>query len=138
MPISRPIQIFPNDINPNVAIGVDIPFNRPGVFSPNYQTKDAIRNNLINFFLTNKGERFMNPNFGGGLREYIFSQISDSNIETLTEDIQLKLQTNFSRLIVEDLQIFADETKTNSLTVLLKYKIQNTNIVDNITIDFNQ
>lgn len=136
MPISKPIQIFPNDINPNVAIGVDIPFNRAGVFSPNYQTKDAIRNNLINFFLTNKGERFMNPNFGGGLREYIFSQISDNNIETLTEDIQLKLQTNFSRLRVEDLQIFSNEN--NSLTVLLKYKIQNTNIVDNITIDFNQ
>ena len=83
MPISTPIQIFPNDLKPSVGIGVNIPFNKPGVFTSNYQTKDAIKNNLINFFLTNTGERFMNPDFGGGLRDFIFEQISDNNISGL-------------------------------------------------------
>ena len=43
-------QIFPNDLKPRVAIGVDIPFNAPGVFRSNYQTKDAIKSNLLNIF----------------------------------------------------------------------------------------
>ena len=65
---------FPNDIRQRVGIGVDIPFNAGGVFTPNYETKKARRNNLINFFLTNTGERPANPSFGGGLRNFIFEQ----------------------------------------------------------------
>ena len=45
-------QIFPNDTRARVAIGIDLPFNGSAVFKSNYQTKDAIKNNLINYFLT--------------------------------------------------------------------------------------
>ena len=41
-------QIFPIDFDKSAAVGVDIPFNAPGVFRPNYTTKAAIKNNLIN------------------------------------------------------------------------------------------
>ena len=51
------IQQFPNDTRPRVGIGVNIPFNEGGVFTPNYTTADSIKNNLINYFLTNPGER---------------------------------------------------------------------------------
>ena len=64
-------KIYPNDLRPRVAIGVDLPFSGPVAFIPNYQTKDAIKNNLINFLLTNPGERYENPLFGAGLRRYI-------------------------------------------------------------------
>ena len=33
MPVSNPISVFPNDLNPNIAIGVNIPFNAPSVFN---------------------------------------------------------------------------------------------------------
>jgi hypothetical protein len=75
----NPQQIYPIDLNPSKAVGVDIPFNGPAVFKSNYLTKDAIKNNLINFFLTNPGERFLNPTFGGGLRAFIFEQITTDN-----------------------------------------------------------
>ena len=45
------IQISPNDTLPRVGIGVDIPFIAGGVFTPNYLTRQAIKNNLINYFL---------------------------------------------------------------------------------------
>ena len=70
------VQKFPNDTRPRVGIGVDIPFSAGGVFTPNYTTQEAIKNNIVNFFLTNPGERPGNPQFGGGLRSYIFSQIT--------------------------------------------------------------
>ena len=57
----NPQQISPIDFNPSAAVGVDLPFNGNAVFKSNYQTKDAIKNNLINFFLTNPGDRFLNP-----------------------------------------------------------------------------
>jgi len=46
-------QIYPIDFDKSAAVGVDIPLSAPAVFRPNYTTKDAIKNNLINYFLTN-------------------------------------------------------------------------------------
>ena len=66
------IKKFPNDTKPRVGIGVDLPFSEGGVFTPNYTTQEAIKYNLINFFLTNPGERPGNPAFGGGLRDFVF------------------------------------------------------------------
>ena len=60
-------KIFPIDTKPGTAVGVAIPFTAPGVFYSTYTTKDAVRNNLINFFLTNPPERYLNPTFGSGI-----------------------------------------------------------------------
>ena len=34
-------QISPIDFNKSAAVGVDIPFSAPGVFKPNYTTKEG-------------------------------------------------------------------------------------------------
>tara|TARA_R100000482_G_scaffold95024_1_gene39920 strand:+ start:1735 stop:2094 length:360 start_codon:yes stop_codon:yes gene_type:complete len=111
-------RVYPNDLRPRVAIGVDIPFSDPGVFTPNYQTRDAIRNNLINYFLTNPGERIENPLFGAGLREYIFTQINQDNFDFIKEDIQDKLFENFPDVSVESVEVLRDVNKfENNLLV---------------------
>jgi len=137
MPISNPISIFPNDINPNVAIGVNIPFNAPAVFQSNYQTKDAIKNNLINFFLTEPGERYMNPTFGGGLRKFIFNQIESQNTSFLKKDIESKINDHFRRINVLSLDI-NEYPDYNVLEIVLKYSIKNTNLSDTLVLNFNQ
>jgi hypothetical protein len=88
-------KIFPIDTQPGTAVGVDIPFNAPAVFKPNYTTQASIKNNLINFFLTNKNERYLNPTFGGDLRAFIFQQITEGNTEYLKQDIQSQLSLYF-------------------------------------------
>jgi uncharacterized protein len=137
MPVSNPISVFPNDLNPNIAIGVNIPFNAPSVFQSNYQTKDAIKNNLINFFLTEPGERYMNPLFGGGLKQYIFNQIESQNTTFLIQDIQDKLNKHFNRLNILSLDI-NELPDYNTLEIILKYSIKNTNINDTLVLNFNQ
>ena len=129
-------QIFPNDLRPRVAIGFDLPINGPAVFTPNYQTRDAIKSNLINFFLTNPGERPGNPEFGGGLREFIFSQIEENNLEYLKEDIQSKLSANFPNIVVEQLRVL-ETPDTNTITINITYSIPNTGINDQLELNFN-
>jgi phage baseplate assembly protein W len=130
-----PQQIYPIDFDNSVAVGVNLPFNGPAVFTSNYLTKDAIKNNLINFFLTNPGERFLNPNFGGGLRNFIFSQIAEDNLEFLKEDISSKVETYFSNIKIEELNITSQDD-INQITVTMKYSVINTNITDNLEIQF--
>lgn len=129
-------QIFPNDQKARVAIGVDLPLNGEACFRPNYQTKDAIKNNLINYFLTNPGERPGNPEFGAGLRQFIFTQITDDNMDFLREDIQQKLASNFPRVVVEQVEVIPDQD-TNSILVKIKYSVANTGIEDQLELSFN-
>ena len=128
-------QIFPIDFNKSAAVGVDLPFNAPGVFRSNFTTKQAIKNNLINYFLTNPGERPLNPNFGGGLRSFIFEQISTDNLDFLKERISNDLRTFFSNIEINNLEILRQED-LNTITVSLTYSVINTNINDTLEIDF--
>ena len=124
----NPQQIYPIDLNASKAVGINIPLSGPSVFISNYQTKDAIKNNLINFFLTNPGERPLNPLFGGGLRAFIFEQITNDNLNFLREDINSKLENYFPNIQIEDL-IVSGQEDTNQITVTLKYSVINTNII---------
>jgi uncharacterized protein len=134
MPFS-PQQIAPIDFDASVAVGVNLPFSGPAVFISNYQTKDAIKNNLINFFLTNPGERVLNPTFGGGLRAFLFEQITLDNLNFLREDINEKLTLYFPNIIVEDL-IVTGNPDQNTINVTLKYSVINTSINDTLEIEF--
>ena len=128
-------QIFPNDLRPRVAIGVNLPFNGPGVFVLNYTTKDAIKNNLINYFLTNPGERPANPNFGAGLRRYIFTQIESNNLDFIQEDIQQKLGDNFPNITVDSVEVLGQEDY-NIINIIIKYSVVNTGINDELQLTF--
>ena len=128
-------KIFPIDIRPGTAVGVSIPFNAPAVFFSTYTTKDAIRNNLLNFFLTNQPERYLNVNFGANLRKFIFEQIATDSISFLKENIQSLLKTYFPNIKVESLQIL-ESPDTNEINVILTYSIINTGVVDTVEITF--
>jgi hypothetical protein len=128
-------KIFPIDTKPSTAVGISIPFNAVSVFNSTYITKDAIRNNLINFFLTNPRERYLNVLFGGGLRAFIFEQITTGNLDFLKEDIQSKITLYFPSVIVTSLEI-TSEPDTNQVFVSLYYNIKDTGITDQIEIAF--
>jgi phage baseplate assembly protein W len=133
------VQIAPNDTRARVGIGVDIPFSAGGVFTPNYLTKQAVKNNLINYFLTNPGERPGNPEFGGGLRRFIFEQIANNTLEYLQEDIQNKISREFPQITVQNLQVLQStyDIDSNIITVQIYYYINNTGIEDELILNFN-
>jgi len=126
-----PQQIYPIDLNASKAVGVNIPFSGDAVFISNYLTKDAIKNNLINFFLTNPGERFLNPTFGGGLRPFIFEQITRDNLDFLREDINQKITIYFPNITINDL-VVSGQPDVNRIDVSLTYSVKNTNISDTL------
>tara|TARA_B110000285_G_C14518000_1_gene335331 strand:+ start:23 stop:430 length:408 start_codon:yes stop_codon:yes gene_type:complete len=128
-------QIYPIDLNKSAAVGVDLPFNANSVFRPNYTTAEATKNNLLNYFLTNPGERPLNPTFGAGLRAFIFEQIASENLDFLKQDIESKLKIFFPNININKLEILRQENN-NSITVSLTYSIKRTNIKDTIEIDF--
>ena len=128
-------QISPIDFDKSAAVGVDIPFSAPAVFNQNYTTAKSIKNNLINFFLTNPGERPLNPTFGGGLRSFIFEQITDDNLDFLKENIQDSINNFFPDITVNDLKV-SRQSDNNMINVSLSYSVANRGINDTLEIDF--
>ena len=128
-------KIFPIDTRPGTGVGVALPFNAPAVFPITYTTKEAVKNNLINYFLTNKNERYLNPTFGGDLRAFIFEQITSGNLDYLEEDIQNQIGLYFPNVIVASLNINSSPDY-NQVSVELTYNIIETGIVDTIQLTF--
>lgn len=128
-------NISPLDLKASTAIGVSIPFNGPGVFNFTYTTSDQLKSNIINFFLTNKGERIMNPDFGGNLRQELFEQITNGTLNDIRLSIIQSLQTVFPNIVVNEVNVLGDEDKHN-ISVSIKYSIPNTNIKDELNLNF--
>lgn len=130
-------QINPLDLQPSVGVGVGLPFSSDQVFTTTYTTQDAIKANLINYFLTGKSERFFNPDLGAGLRAILFDQMTDDAQEEVEYVVQTGLSTWFPNVVVKELRTQASPD-TNTFTVFLRYSIANTNIQDELLINFEQ
>lgn len=128
-------NINPLDLQPRKAVGVSIPFSGTAVFNQTFETKDAIRNNLINFFLTARGERPLNVNFGAGLRNLLFEQLTQDAISNVREYVIEGLSMYFPQVLPTEIRIIP-ESDRNTVNFYMSYAIENTNIGDEILINF--
>jgi phage baseplate assembly protein W len=129
-------KISPINFSPSVGVGVSLPLNGKSVFKSTFTTREAVKNNLINWFLTNNGERPLNPGFGGNLRRFIFEQINQGNLEFLQEDLQSQISTFFPSIVISNLDVLS-YPDSNQIEVQILYSIKGTNSTDEINITFN-
>lgn len=130
-------QINPLDLQPRKAVGVGLPFSSNAVFNSTYTTKDAIKANLINYFLTEKGERFLNPALGAGLRALLFDQMTEDKKEEINYVVRQGVSEWFPTVNIQNLSTVYSED-TNTVTVSMNYNVMNTNIQDQLVINFEQ
>ena len=129
------VNIAPIDLRPRYAVGVNLPLSGNAVFISNFTTREATKDNLINFFLTNKGERPLNPNFGSNLRSIIFEQITNRTLDGVEEMVSEEIQTNFPTVVIEDL-IVSQNPDYNTILVNITYNVSNSDIRDTINLEF--
>ena len=124
---------FPIDTEARRAIGFSFPLNGSAVFNPTFQTKDQIKANLINYLLTNRGERVFNPNFGADLKSMLFENMVDSTLEELEFVIKEKIAMFFPLISIKSISL-TQEPNLNEINFLLSYEIDSFGIDDNINI----
>ena len=130
-------RINPIDLEKRRAVGITVPLSGKAVFNSSYETKDAIKSNLINFILTGKGERYFNPAFGSGIRSLIFANINRDNLTSLELLIREELLTYFPNLNIKELTL-TSAVDDNTILFSLKFNIRDTETEDEITINFEQ
>ena len=130
-------QINPLDIRPSIGIGVTLPFSSKSVYTTSYTTADALKSNLVNYLLTDKNERFLNPDFGANLRRLLFSQSTSDMVDEIKAVIRTGISTWFPNVIIEQI-VVKELVDINQVQVYLQYRVDMTNIQDQLVINFEQ
>ena len=120
---------FISDNDTNVFVGIDLPFYKSngteGWFASTSTTIDAVKTNIRQLLLTERGERFFQPSLGLGLRKFLFEQMtSDSKIAIQNEIVQ-----TFNKWLpfveIKNIEVLSLDDKTSEKNTF------------SITVDFN-
>ena len=110
-------------------------------YSLNKTLKDVAKQNFKNLILTSPGERIMDPEFGVGMRSYLFA---NNNTQTQGQiDARIRQQAQkYLPYIQVDLIEFNDSTSggnisENYLSVRISYIIKKLAIADSLEIPIN-
>ena len=129
-----------NDLNPDVRIGLKLPFNRgrSGLFPQSETTLEQAGSNIKNLLLTAKGERVMQPDFGSRLRDLLFEQYTEDLEERIAEEIQEAISTWLPYIVISQVDVIQDETNPNQTKVDLDFSLNyEPNRFDSITLNFD-
>ena len=124
------------------GISAELPLTYDPADGPYRLTKtlrEAIKQNVKNLFLTNKGERVMMPSFGVGFREFLFENWTAglaSEIESAART-QVKIYLPFVKL--NNLTFLTEEESTNispnMVRVIVNYSIPKFGATDEIILE---
>ena len=124
----------PIDVGLRVAIGVSLPFNVPQVFTQTYTTQEQIKFNIINYVLTDRGERVFNPTFGSNIRASVFENITPTLLQNLQITLQDDLKMNFPSVNFYKIEI-TPNYDTNVINIAIYYSVYNNPVTEiNITL----
>jgi len=132
--LNRPTyRLNPQDIGQPRGIGINVLFNNgTNVFNQTYTTKEQVKSNLINYILTDKGERFFDPLFGGNLRASLFEP--DTTFDTVAARLEQEILAYVPNILIRDI-IIRRLSDQNTVNIVLEYSInnQNDNLVLNVS-----
>ena len=132
--INRPIyRLNPQDIGQKRGIGISVLFNNDtSVFNQTFTTKEQVKSNLVNYILTNKGERFFDPMFGGNLRASLFEP--DTSFDSIAARLENEIYAYVPNIIIRNISVkkYSDQ---NLVNIILDYSINNQddNLVLNVS-----
>jgi len=124
---------YPIDLDKRRAVGFGFPLNGDAVFVPTYTTRDQIKANLVNYLLTNKGERVFNPDYGADLRNLLFESPTNASLDELQFTIEDSIKNRFPQIKIKEIN-FVDNADQNGIVFTLTYEIVLFGVEDDIEI----
>jgi phage baseplate assembly protein W len=123
------------------AIGITLPIQigNMGYFQQSFDTLTQVKSNFINLILTRKGERVHQPEFGCGIHDYLFEQLTPENIEGARLSVVNAVERwmPFLELVQFELNASPNDLDNNRLQLYVGYRLrQNPNIRDTIILTF--
>jgi phage baseplate assembly protein W len=95
-----------------------------------------IRQSLQIILATNHGERLMRPEFGAGLRDFVFEPADLSTMHRLQQRVQEALIDWEPRIRVNSVDVSLDASTRSTLSISITYTVRATNNIANLVYPF--
>mgnify|MGYP003112469092 FL=1 len=124
-------------IGPLLPLSVD---SRHGTYSLITNYHDEIKQNFKNLVLTNPGERIMIPEFGVGLRRFLFENREDATHQ-IEKRLYEQVQTYMPYIVIEDIffartdEVGVDLMDRHVLSVQILFSVPDMNFESTLVID---
>jgi len=89
-----------------------------------FKDEDSVKESLKNLVLTDRGERLMQPNLGGNVRQMLFENMTPAGLKLIEEQIRTTIELHEPRAEVIDV-IVNGSLDNNTVKVTIKYFITN-------------
>tara|TARA_R100001129_G_scaffold123619_2_gene86249 strand:+ start:405 stop:773 length:369 start_codon:yes stop_codon:yes gene_type:complete len=114
------------------SLGVKLPLARDSSdgFGMIKNFKTMIKQNFKMLLLTSPGERVMEPDFGVGVRKYLFENFNESTFAKIERDIVKQTKIYIPAIQIQEISFDASNPDSNQLSIMIRYAIPNLNIKD--------
>ena len=118
------------------SIGVKLPLTLDvgDGFTMNKSMARVIQQNFKMLLLTDKGERVMNPDYGVGVKRFLFENDHLNWQNQLIETINSQTTIYMPYVIIEGINVAPSSTNANRVNITIKYRIKGINITDFIAL----
>lgn len=127
------------------GLGVRLPLfvdKIDGAYGLHKDVESLAQQNLKTIILTSPGERIMFPNFGVGVRNYLFEQNIAGTQQTIKTAIQEQVARYASYITIDEILVnspsmaggLPNEKDQNRLNIYIRFRVPGANIVSNLTI----
>lgn len=108
-------------------------------YENNQTVLEVIQQNLKMVLLTSPGERIMDPNFGVGMKRYLFEQNDSSTYSRIKARIRRQVKEYMGYIVIEDVLFNSesnnDNITANGLLVTVKFSITANGAVSALTVN---
>ena len=112
-----------------------------GAYGLNRTLTQVAAQNLRMVILTSPGERMMFPEFGVGIRRYLFEQNTTSTLGVIRSRIEQQVSTYLPYIRILDLSVDSPEvvgsvveTDKSRVLIRIRYSVPSANVVSDLTI----
>jgi hypothetical protein len=127
------------DADPKAFMGLGLGFP-PGLTSEGkintVAYEEDIRQAIMIILRTERGERVMRPNFGGGLRAFVFEPINTTTMSLIQRQVEDSLIAWEARIDVKMVMVTRDASESGKLLIEIEYMVRATNAIQNLVYPF--
>lgn len=122
-------------ISPKVPLMIS---NTDGAYELNKNYAESAKQNLKNLVLTSPGEKLTDPNFGVGVREYLFENSTTNSGDDVIGDIAGRINSQVSTYMryLNIKSITSTSNEPNVVSFRIDYELVNFNIDDFLLVEF--
>lgn len=112
------------------SVALPLTYDSGDGFTMLKRIRDVAKQNFKMLILTIPGERVMEPDFGVGLKRYLFENFSETVYAEIDARIRKQVAIYMPMLVIQEIEFMSSDQDNNYLAVSIAYQIPGIGVKD--------